>query len=63
MINVPYNGADDGFTTYLREQFPADKYLGIEIEVNQKYAGTEEMSVIRSALSNSLIISEDLVEE
>lgn len=63
MINVPYNGADDGFTTYLRERFPADKYLGIEIEINQKYAGTEEMSVIRSALSNSLIISEDLVEE
>ena len=63
MINIPYNGADDGLTTYLRGKYPSEKYLGIEIEINQKYAGTEEMSVIRSALSNSLIISEDLVEE
>lgn len=63
MINVPYNGADDGFTTYLREKFPPEKYLGVEIEINQKYAGTEEMAIIRSALSNGLIMSEDLVEE
>lgn len=55
MINVPYNGADDGFTTYLRGKFPVEKYLGIEIEINQKYAGTEEMAVIRAALSQSIM--------
>lgn len=63
MTNVPYNGADDGLTTYLRGIFPSDKYLGIEIEINQKYVGTDDLSIIRSALANSLIISEDLVEE
>lgn len=35
-FNYPYLGKADGFTTYLRTQFPAN-YLGIEIEVNQKF--------------------------
>jgi predicted N-formylglutamate amidohydrolase len=33
--NYPYLGKADGFTTYLRRQFSAGKYLGIELEVNQ----------------------------
>jgi len=36
--NYPYLGKADGFTTYLRKQFGADNYCGIELEVNQKYA-------------------------
>lgn len=36
--NQPYHGADDGFTTYLRQELNPEKYLGIEIEVNQKYS-------------------------
>lgn len=36
-FNYPYLGKADGFTTYLRKQFPT-QYLGVEIEVNQKYA-------------------------
>ena len=35
-FNYPYLGKADGFTTYLRKQFPKH-YLGIEIEVNQKF--------------------------
>jgi predicted N-formylglutamate amidohydrolase len=35
--NYPYLGKMDGFTTYLRKQFP-ENYVGIEIEINQKYA-------------------------
>ena len=35
--NYPYLGKMDGFTTYLRKQFPKN-YVGIEIEINQKYA-------------------------
>ena len=35
--NYPYLGKADGFTTYLRKQFPSN-YVGIEMEVNQKYA-------------------------
>lgn len=33
--NYPYLGKSDGLTTYLRKKFP-EKYLGIELEVNQK---------------------------
>ena len=35
--NYPYLGTSDGFTAYLRKYFPEDSYLGIELEVNQKY--------------------------
>lgn len=33
--NYPYLGKADGFTSYLRKQFPKN-YIGIELEVNQK---------------------------
>ena len=36
-FNYPYLGKADGFTTYLRKQFPLN-YMGIEIELNQKYS-------------------------
>lgn len=36
--NYPYRGTADGFTTYLRKQFPQD-YVGIEVELNQRWAG------------------------
>lgn len=36
-FNYPYLGKADGFTTYLRKQFTSN-YIGIEIEVNQKFA-------------------------
>lgn len=35
--NYPYRGAADGFTTHLRKQFRAADYLGIELEVNQRF--------------------------
>ena len=35
--NVPYRGTSDGLTTYLRTQFPAEHYLGIELEVSQQF--------------------------
>ena len=35
--NYPYRGTDDGLTRYLRCRFAADQYLGIELEVNQKW--------------------------
>lgn len=54
-FNYPYLGIDDGFTTYLRQKFPK-QYLGIELEVNQKYVRQNEMQkrlkkVIFEALS------------
>ena len=37
-FNYPYRGTADGFTKHLRKLFPDEKYGGIELEVNQKYA-------------------------
>ena len=35
--NLPYAGTDDGLTTLLRGEHPADAYLGIELEVCQSF--------------------------
>jgi len=35
--NYPYAGKSDGFTVYLRRRFPAEVYVGIELEINQKH--------------------------
>ena len=35
--NDPYRGNADGLTTALRHEYPAARYLGIEIEVNQRH--------------------------
>jgi predicted N-formylglutamate amidohydrolase len=34
--NQPYRGASDGLTTWLRSRHPQGRYLGVEIEVNQR---------------------------
>ena len=34
-MNEPYLGVDDGFTTWLRRHYPAERYAGIELEFNQ----------------------------
>lgn len=44
-FNYPYLGKMDGFTTYLRKQFPKN-YVGIEIEINQKFAEQNNTQVI-----------------
>lgn len=36
-FNEPYKGTDDGLTTHLRARFPASRYAGIELEVNQRF--------------------------
>ena len=35
--NYPYLGTADGLTTWLRRLFDADRYAGIELEVNQRW--------------------------
>ncbi|MBZ0097364.1 MAG: N-formylglutamate amidohydrolase [Sulfuricella sp.] len=35
--NYPYAGKSDGLTAYLRRRFPAESYIGIELEINQKH--------------------------
>jgi len=34
--NQPYRGASDGLTTWLRSRYPDGRYVGVEIEVNQR---------------------------
>ncbi|WP_439882969.1 N-formylglutamate amidohydrolase [Pontibacter sp. MBLB2868] len=54
--NYPYLGISDGLPTYLRKKFREKEYLGIELEVNQKFPlGDQEQwqalkAVIRQAL-------------
>jgi predicted N-formylglutamate amidohydrolase len=48
--NEPYKGIDDGFTTYLRTKFADEEYLGIEIEVNQRFVATPQMDEVMSLL-------------
>lgn len=57
-FNYPYLGKADGFTSFLRKQF-ATHYLGIEIEINQKYAINNRMDnhikkVLFTALKKSV---------
>jgi predicted N-formylglutamate amidohydrolase len=33
--NYPYRGTSDGLVTAFRAEFPASRYLGFELEVNQ----------------------------
>ncbi|MEQ9165608.1 MAG: N-formylglutamate amidohydrolase [Fulvivirga sp.] len=54
MINLPYNGADDGFTTFLRKQYSPDRYIGVELEINQKFVGTAQMEVLKRGLVKAL---------
>ena len=53
-MNEPYKGIDDGFTTYLRTRFEDHQYLGIELEVNQKYIGTGQWELIAIGLKEIL---------
>ncbi|MDF2550316.1 MAG: hypothetical protein K0S07_1383 [Chlamydiales bacterium] len=52
--NYPYRGTFDGFTTYLRKRFPEERYLGIEIELNQIHAGSSGFTALQDALHQSL---------
>lgn len=57
-LNLPYRGTSDGFTTALRARLPADRYLGLEIETNQRLlrtpAGTQRMGEL---LAGALVAS------
>ena len=53
-FNYPYLGKADGFTTYLRKQFPSH-YLGIELEINQKFSINNIIETkIKTALFSAL---------
>ncbi len=35
--NYPYRGASDGVVQSLRRQYPRERYIGLQIEINQKF--------------------------
>lgn len=37
-LNRPYRGWTDGLTTTLRRELPADRYIGLEVEISQQLA-------------------------
>ncbi|MDF1614849.1 N-formylglutamate amidohydrolase [Desulfurivibrio dismutans] len=55
--NYPYRGVADALVTSLRRRFPASAYLGLELEVNQKWplqggeAWVELQTLIQQSLS------------
>ncbi len=57
-LNYPYLGKADGLTTYLRKKFSADKYAGVELEVNQKYPldQPENWQQLKESIKSSLSV-------
>ncbi len=54
--NRPYRGTSDGLTTSLRERFGASRYLGIELEVSQRFTrgDARRWTTLRRALVRSV---------
>ena len=54
--NYPYLGKSDGLTMALRRRHGPDRYVGIELEVNQRYveAGGPAWTDIRRKLNDTL---------
>lgn len=56
-MNRPYHGTMDGFSSALRKKYTGDQYLGIEIEVNQKFpqsAPAERWQQVQDSIARSL---------
>lgn len=56
-MNQPYRGTMDGLTTYLRSNHPAEGYLGIEIEVSQRFTDPslkDEWRNLQQEIANAL---------
>ena len=54
--NYPYAGKGDGLTAWFRRRLPAEAYVGIELEVNQKHQadGGAHWATLRRTLIESL---------
>lgn len=55
-MNEPYRGDDDGLTTTLRARFRTPRYLGIELEVNQRFPrrGGPRWAALQALLDEAL---------
>lgn len=55
--NYPYEGRDDGLTSLLRKRYPRELYIGIELEVNQRFVleGGAAWDALRSDIIDALV--------
>lgn len=56
-LDEPYRGTDEGFTTWLRERLPEDRYAGLELELSQGLRPAEREAVVQ-ALRDALAPSD-----
>lgn len=58
-MNYPYAGRDDGLTRDVRRRYAGGRYIGLEIEVNQRHviAGGRAWTALRRAVLDSLEIA------
>lgn len=52
--NQPYRGVSDGLTSYFRTRFPARRYAGLEIEVNQSRLTPRRRAATARRLADAL---------
>lgn len=52
--NLPYRGWTDGLTTTLRHTFPASRYAGIELEVNQRFVARKEWPQLQRRIADAI---------
>jgi predicted N-formylglutamate amidohydrolase len=54
--NYPYRGNGDGLTSWFRKNMPPGTYLGVELEINQKYfvAAGQDWENLRQYVIKSL---------
>lgn len=54
--NYPYLGKTDGMVTHMRKRHSPERYIGIELEVNQEYAakGSRELRNVLTHVANAL---------
>jgi len=54
--NYPYRGRADSFVTLLRRLFPAERYLGLELELNQRWPlqGGEKWDALQELIRDTL---------
>lgn len=57
--NYPYQGKGDGLTSLLRKRHAPDRYVGLELEVNQRFVldGGTPWHDLRAAITQSLAVS------
>lgn len=55
-MNYPYAGTADGMTVSLRKLFPGDRYIGLELEINQKHvhAPVSHWNTLRDSVIKAL---------